>query len=48
MIAGKAQFLHLAILVAKFYLRKLHDVVKAAKSWTLTFMMTKELKRDLE
>ena len=39
-IAGKARFLHLAIPVARFYLRELHDVVNAAKSWTCTFKKT--------
>ncbi len=39
--------MHLAILVARFYLRELHDVVKAAKSWTKRVKMTKQLKRDL-
>ena len=47
-IAGKAQFMHLSIIVDRFYLRELHDVVKAAESWTGTVMMTKQLKRDLE
>ena len=31
-LAGRAQFLHLAIPVAKFFLRELHDVVSSAKS----------------
>ena len=31
-LVGKAQFLHLTILVAKFFLRELHDVVKSKKS----------------
>ncbi len=35
-LAGKAQFMHLAIHVAKFYLRELHDVVKSVASWTAT------------
>jgi hypothetical protein len=47
-LAGKAQFLHLAIPVARFYLRELHDVVKAAESWSGTVRLTKQLKRDLE
>ena len=47
-LAGKAQFLHLAIPVALFYLREMHDVVKSAKSWTWTVRVTKQLKRDLE
>ncbi len=47
-LAGKAQFLHLAIPVARFYLRELHDVVKSVKSWTGTVRVSKQLKRDLE
>ncbi len=31
-LAKKAQFLHLAIPMARFFLRELHDVVKTAKS----------------
>ena len=31
-LAGRAQFLHLAIPVANFFLRELHDVVSSAKS----------------
>ncbi len=30
-LAGKAQFLHLTIPVARFFLRELHDVVNDAK-----------------
>jgi hypothetical protein len=33
-LAGKAQFLHLAIPVARFFLRELHDMVKSAKCWS--------------
>jgi hypothetical protein len=47
-LAGRAQFLHLAIPVAKFFLRELHDVVSSAKSWTGTVRLTCQLKRDLE
>jgi hypothetical protein len=48
-LARKAQFLlHLAIPVARLYLRDLHDVVKAAKSWTRTVRVMKQLKRDLD
>jgi hypothetical protein len=32
-LAGKAQFLHPAIPVARFFLRELHDAVKTAKTW---------------
>jgi hypothetical protein len=47
-LAGKAQFLHLAIPVARFFLRELHDVVKSAKCWSGTVRVTPQLKRDLE
>jgi hypothetical protein len=47
-IAGKSQLLYLAIPVFRFYLRELHDVVKATESWTRPIRMTKKLKRDLE
>ena len=47
-LARKAQLvLHLAIPVARFYLRELHDVVKSAASWTCTVRVSKQLKRDL-
>ena len=47
-VTRKAKFMHLAIPVDRFYLKELHDVVKAAKSWTRTVKMTKQEKRDLE
>ena len=46
--AGKAQFLHLTIPVARFYLREIHDVVSSAASWSGTVRLSKQLKRDLE
>ncbi len=46
-LAGKAQFLHLAIPVARFFLRELHDVVASAKTWSGTVRLTCQLKRDL-
>jgi hypothetical protein len=48
LLAGKAQFLHLAIPVARFYLRELHDIVASAESWSGTVRISKQLKRDLE
>ncbi len=39
-LAGKAQFLHLAIPVDRFFLRELHDVVKSAKCWSGTIRVT--------
>ena len=47
-IPGKTHFLHLGISVTRLYLLELHDVVKAADSWTRIVRMTKQLKRDLE
>ena len=47
-LAGKAQSLHLAILVARFFLRDLHDVVNSTKSWSCTVKVSCQLKRDLE
>ncbi len=47
-LAGKAQFLHLAILVARFLLRELHDAVKTVKTWSGTVKVSCQLKRDLE
>jgi hypothetical protein len=47
-LAGKAQFLHLAIPVAWIFLRELHDVVSSAKSWSGTVKVTCQLKRDLQ
>ena len=47
-LAGKAQFLHLAIPVAMFFLRELHDVVNSAKCWSGTVRLTPKFKRDLE
>ena len=47
-LARKAHFLHLAISVARLYLRELHDVVSSAASWSGTVRLSKLLKRDLE
>ncbi len=47
-LALKAQFMHLAIPVARFYLRDFHDVVSSAGSWSGTVRLSKQLKRDLE
>jgi len=47
-LVGKAHFLHLAIFVARFFLRELHDVVGSAKCWSGTVRVTPQLKRDLE
>ena len=46
-LAGKAQFLYLAIPVARFYLRELHDVAVTASSWSAQVKMTNQLQRDL-
>ncbi len=47
-LAGKAQFLHLEIPVARFFLRELHDVVASAKTWSGTVRLTCQPKRDLQ
>ena len=47
-LAGKAQFLHLAIPVSRFFLMELNRVVKSAKSWSGTVKVSCQLKRDLE
>ncbi len=47
-LAGKAQFLHLAIRVVRFYLRELHDMLSSAASWSGTVRLSKHLKSDLE
>ena len=40
-LAGKAQFLHLANPVVRFYLRELHDLVSSAASWSGTLRLSK-------
>lgn len=46
-LAGKAQFLYLAIPPARFYLRELHDVLGTKDSWSGHVRITKQLRRDL-
>ena len=46
-LAGKAQFLYLAIPAARFYLRELHDVLVTRTSWSGKVKLTNQLKRDL-
>ena len=46
-LAGKAQFLYLAMPAARFYLRELHSVVSTRESWTGTVRLTNQLRRDL-
>eukprot|EP00873_Tetraselmis_striata_P020642 jgi/Tetstr1/440906/TSEL_029177.t1 len=45
---GRAQFLFLAINPAGFYLRELHDVLRANDSWSGLVKITRQLRRDLE
>ena len=47
-LVEKAQFMHLAILMASFYLRELHDMVSSAVSWSGTIRLSNHLNRDLE
>ena len=46
-LAGKAQFLYLAIPAARFYLRELHDVMATKDSWSGRVKITNQLRRDL-
>eukprot|EP00873_Tetraselmis_striata_P027573 jgi/Tetstr1/447837/TSEL_003755.t1 len=46
-LAGKCQFLYLAIAPARFYLRELHDVLKTRDPWSGRVKLTRELERDL-
>lgn len=46
-LAGKAQFLYLAIPPARFYLRELHNVLSTKTSWSAKVRITKQLRRDL-
>lgn len=47
-LAGRAQFLYLAIPVARYYLRELHDVLRTKSSWGGKVRVTKQLRRDLQ
>ena len=47
-LAGRAQFLYLAIPAARFYLRELHNVVSSKTDWNGHVKITRQLKRDLE
>ena len=47
-LAGKAQFLYLAIPAARFYLRELHDVVSHRASWSAKVKISNQLRRDLQ
>ena len=46
-LAGKAQFLYLAIPAARFYLRELHDLLTTKNSWSGSVRMSRQLRRDL-
>eukprot|EP00873_Tetraselmis_striata_P028029 jgi/Tetstr1/448293/TSEL_035580.t1 len=45
-LAGRAQYLHLAVPTAHFYPRKFHDVV--GSKWGGRVRMTHQLRRDLQ
>ena len=47
-MAGKAQFLYLAISATRFYLREMHTVLSTKSSWQGKARVTKQLHRDLE
>ena len=46
-LEGKAQFLYLAIPVARFYLRELHTVLGPRTDWSGQVKMSNRLQRDL-
>jgi hypothetical protein len=46
-LAGKAQFLYLAIPAARFYLRELHNVLSTKECWGARVKLTNQLRRDL-
>ena len=46
-LAGKAQFLYLAIPAARFYLRELRNVTSTRTIWTGSLQVTNQLARDL-
>eukprot|EP00873_Tetraselmis_striata_P021878 jgi/Tetstr1/442142/TSEL_030295.t1 len=45
---GFYAFLYLAIALARFYLRELHDVLKTRDSWSGRVKLTRQLERDLQ
>jgi hypothetical protein len=45
--AGKAQFLYLAITLARFFLRELHSVLVTRQGWACRVRMIHQLKLDL-
>ena len=47
-LAGKAQFLYLAIPAARFYLRELHNVASTRQNWSSRVKLTNQAWRDLE
>lgn len=47
-LAGKAQFLYLAVPAARFYLRELHNVVSTKACWSARVKITAQLRRDLQ
>ena len=47
-LAGKAQFLYLAIQSTRFNLRVLHNVIDTRKCWSGTVKVTRQLHRDLQ
>ena len=47
-LAGKAQFLYLAVPPARYYLRELHNITSTRVSWNGKVRMSRQLIRDLE
>ena len=46
-LAGKCQFLYLAIPPARYYLRELHEVIATKSSWSAQVRVSNQLRRDL-
>jgi hypothetical protein len=46
--AGKARFFYLAIALARFFLRELHNVLPTRVGWGGRVRLTHQLRRDLE
>lgn len=47
-LAGKAQFLYLAIPAARFFLREVHNVISTKTNWSAHVKLSKQVQRDLK
>jgi hypothetical protein len=46
-LAGKAQFLYLAIPAARFFLREVHNVIATKTNWSAQVKLSNQVQRDL-